>query len=362
MSKSLGNPTDLRLGRSTVLRASKYENLMPLLGGAAAPENLTEALDTLYATTWQLMRGEAIDQIFTATPFWFWLTSKDRLRSESGGKWIGIDLLYGKNTTVASLGKGGQVDITPTDGLTTAKYDWKLVAGSVVRFLMDDNMNRGQAQILSKVKADLVNLKLSMIDTLETMVSGLGNGNGGKDLNGIQSIVKNDPTTNPAAGAIGGIDAVANTWWRNQARAWSTVGMPVGDSDIAFNLRKLYNATSVGNDHPSLILTDVGTYEKYEASLTVILAPVDKAMNDLGFESIRYKGGAIVFGDSMPTGEARMLNERYLEFIYDPASYFTPTPWKSIPNQLDRVMQVVTQGELVTSNRRMHGVLTGIPA
>lgn len=348
--------------RNLVLRASKSK-LRPILGGAATPENLTEALDTLYTTTWQLMRKEAVDNIFTATPFWYWLTSRERIRPETGGRWIGIPILHAKNATVASVGKGGTVDITPPEAITTAKYDWKWVAGSIVRFLTDDNMNRGQAQIMNRVNTDLTNLKLSLIDKLETMVAGLGDGNGGLDILGIQSIVKNDPTTNPASppGNIGGIDAAINTFWRNKQRTWSVVGLPTGDSDIAFNFRILYNLCSVGNDHPSLILTEVSQYERYEASLTSILKPVNKEMNDLGFEALRYKGAALTFGPSMPANQAYFLNERYLEFVYDPAAYFNMTPFKEIPNQLDRVAQIVLQGNLVTSNRRMHGVLTAMP-
>lgn len=362
MSKTLSIvPTPLV--RNKVLRASK-SNVRPVMGGAAVPENLTEALDTLYTTTWQLMRNEAVDNIFTATPFWFWLTSKERIRSEAGGRWIGIPILHAKNTTVSSIGKGGVVDITPSDIETTAKYDWKWVAGSVVRLYADDKMNRGQAQIMSKVKADLTVLKLSLIDSLEEMVAGDGSGNGGLDILGIQSLVKDDPTTNPASppGNIGGIDAANNTFWRNKTQTWDGTPAVSGDSDIAYNFRLIYNACSVGNDHPTLVLTDVTQYERYEANFTKILAPVDAKFVDMGFEALRFKGAAVVFGPSMPAQKAYFLNERYMEFVYDPAAYFEPTEWKSIPNQLDRVMQIVLQGNLVVSNRRMHGVIHTMPS
>ena len=70
------------------------------------PVTLTEQLDSLYTTTWQLMRKEAIDNIFKATPFWFWLTAKERRRTEQGGRYIGVPLEYRKNETVQSFGKG----------------------------------------------------------------------------------------------------------------------------------------------------------------------------------------------------------------------------------------------------------------
>jgi hypothetical protein len=39
---------------------------------------------------------------------------------------------------------------------------------------------------------------------------------------------------------------------------------------------------------------------------------------------------------------------------------FDMTDWKPIPDQLDRVAQVVIKGEVTISNSRMHGVLSGM--
>ena len=329
---------------------------------AATPESLSESLNTLYSTTWQLMRDQSVDNIFTATPFWYWLYSKGRIRREMGGRWIGIQLLYAKNTTVASLGPGGTVDITNANTLTTAKYDWKYLAGSVVRLFSEDTENRGRSQIQNLAESKLKNLELALIDTLESQSLALGTASA-NDLVGLQSIVKNDPTTNPAdpPGNIGGIDAATNTYWRNQTRTWSTAGMSAGDADIAFNMRKLYNLCSVGNDHPTLGLTEDTQYERYEASLTNILRIVDKDMGDVGFEALRYKGMALAWSPSAPANELRMLNERYLEFVIESSADFHMTSWKGIPNQLDRVAQIVVKGALVTSNRRMQGVLITMP-
>lgn len=330
---------------------------------AATPENLTEKLDTLYSTTWQLMRSEIVDNIFLATPFWFWLSSKQRIRRESGGRWIGIQTMYAKNSTVGSIGQGGTIDISPQQIGTTAQFNWKWVAGSIIRLYAEDHINKGQQQIMSMIQAKTKNLELSLIDILETQSLGDGSGNGGLDILGIQSIVKSDPTTNPAStvGNIGGIDAATNSWWRNKQRTYSVTGMPTGDVGIVFNMRTLYNTCSVGNDHPTLALTDQTHYEVYEGSLTNILRIIDKDFGDVGFEALRYKGTALTYSPSAVAGELRFLNERYLEFVIEESADFNMTDWKPIPNQLDRVAQVVVQGNLTTSNRRMHGVLTAMP-
>jgi len=70
------------------------------------PVTLTEQLDSLYTTTWQLMRKEAIDNIFKATPFWFWLTAKERRRTEQGGRWIGFHLSIERMKLCSLSGRG----------------------------------------------------------------------------------------------------------------------------------------------------------------------------------------------------------------------------------------------------------------
>src|SRR5437870_3383485 len=154
-------------------------------GNPSAPASLTENFDSLYSTTWQLMRNEVIDNIFKATPLWWWMNDRKRVRRETGGRWIGIQLMYAKNTTVATLGPGGVVDITPQDPMTTAQFNWKWLAGSIVRLFSEDHQNAGQQQIMNLVRAKLKNLELSLIDKLESMGFGDGTGNGGLDMDGL---------------------------------------------------------------------------------------------------------------------------------------------------------------------------------
>src|SRR3990172_11613558 len=135
---------------------------------AATPENLTERLDQLYSTTWQLMRAESVDNIFKATPLAYRLYNKG-IRKESGGRWIGVQLLYGKNTTVKTIGIGGAVDIVNDELITTAKADWKWVVANVVRYFGEDTQNSGKSQIQNLMQAKLKVAELSMVDKFETM-------------------------------------------------------------------------------------------------------------------------------------------------------------------------------------------------
>jgi hypothetical protein len=315
----------------------------------AAPANLTEQFDTLYSTTWQHMREESVDNIFRATPLYYWLNSQKRIRRETGGRWIGVQLMYAKNTTVQTLGPGGVVDITPQDPLTTAKFDWKWLAGSVIRLFAEDRMNTGMQAIMNLVQQKLKNLELSMIDKQELMGFADGTGNGGLDFDGLGNLVS---TTSGLT--VGGISSSAQTWWDNLRRTY------VAGNGIRKELTTSYNTVSIGNDHPTFGLTTQSIYEMYEDTLTNVLRIQSNLFGDAGFESLGFKGAGVCFAPSCPATNFYWLNERYIEMVVETGADYVMTDWKPIPNQLDRVAQVVTMGNLVTNNRRMQMVLTAV--
>ena len=118
---------------------------------------------------------------------------------------------------------------------------------------------------------------------------------------------------------------------------------------------------TIGNDHPSFLFTTQAVHEAYEATLVNILKveQTPPGLGDMGFEVLRFKGAGITFSNhsSFPTGFMYMLNERYMELVISSGSDFAMTAWKQIPNQLDRVAQIVMRANAVVNNRRMHQLL-----
>ena len=316
------------------------------------PVTLTEQLDSLYTTTWQLMRKEAIDNIFKATPFWFWLTAKERRRTEQGGRWIGVPLEYRKNETVQSFGKGDTISTQDTDPLTMAKYDWKYVAGTIVRYYQDDQQNRGKAQIMSLAKAKFRNLEQSLIDKLEADLFGDGTGNSGKDIHGLGLLVSENGT-----GVVGGINASNETWWKNQYKDMTN---RTPTTYLLSDMRTMFNDCSKGNDTPTIIVTDQSSYELYEDEVMEQKQIVNKELGDAMFENILFKGRPLVWSPSCPAGSMYFLNDRYLEWVADEAINFEMTDWKPAQNNLDRVAQIAVAGNLICSARSRQGVLFNI--
>ena len=287
----------------------------------------TEQLDTLYTTTFQLRRKTIVDQIFTATPLWYTLTKKGKRRTESGGRWIEVPLQYAKNETVTFFGKGDTISINDTQPLTVARWNWKYLAGSVVRYFVDDQKNRGQSAVINLMNAKIDNLQTSLVDKLETSLFGDGTGDSGKAIDGFGNIIAETTTS----GTVAGIDRASYSWWRNQATNMTGLSASI-------NLRK-YMATKF-NDcgqqgegvtrFPDLIITTQTIYEYYESECLEIarINIGDKTLADLGFGDLAYKGRPMTWSPAQTADNMYFVNTAFLEWVADPIANFDMTELK----------------------------------
>lgn len=316
---------------------------------------LTEQLDNLYTTTWQNMKSVLGDNIFDATPFWFWLRDHGGLDQVPGGRFLTEPLRFAKSDNVKFVQKGDTADLTDKEFLTVAKYEWRYLIDSIVRFGIDDQQNRGKNAIMSLMKAKLDNSKDSLIDQMETSLFGQASDDSGIGFHGLQDIVADDPTA--SAATLGGIDPSTETWWRNQTEDKTGESMA---TTLRESMTTMLNncMNNLRQDRPDIIVSDQTSYEAYEDIMVENQKRITNAkLGDAGFEHQVFKGIPMIWSPSC-TQRMYFLNTRFLRFKYDPQMFFDMTEWKAIPNQVrDRAAQVITAGNLVTGRRRVHGVL-----
>jgi len=314
--------------------------------------SLTEAIDNLYTSTWQHMKGTAVDNIFTATPFWFWMKENGKLRTQSGGRHILEPLEYAKNDGVKFLGKGGTVSLNDREFLTEALFDWRYLVAPLVRFGVDDQVNRGKTKILSLVNAKLSNAENSLIDTLETtLFANVGAAGGAFD--GLQHLVQDDPTSSTV---VGSINQSTNSWWQNQKHTLTGVSFATSGVD---EMRTMLNecANNRMKDRPDILLSGQVPYEYYEDAALAKLEIQNTKLAEMGFDHQTFKGIPMVWSPACGT-RIYFLNTNYLSFVYDPAMFFDMTEWKPIPEQVnDRAAQIATACTTTTSRRRVQGVI-----
>jgi hypothetical protein len=316
----------------------------------------TEQLDDLYTSTWNNRASTVTDNIFTGTPTFKLLKSKGGIKlNGTGGRYLEIPLSYAKNETISSLDKGDTISISDTKFLTVAQYEWKFVAGSIVRYYVDDAKNKSKQQHLNLVNAKIDNLERSMIDKFETMVFSDGTGNNSKDIEGLGNLVDATPTS---ARTVGNIPQTTYTWWQNKMSSSS------GSASVYLlgDMRTLYNNCSTGQatDLPDMLVTTQTVYEYYEDEVQEQKQIVNQTSGDAMLITVTFKGMPLVWSSQCTAGYMYFLNSKYIGLNVDPDINMTMTEWKVIPNQLDRVAQIVWKGNLIASRRASLGLLKGI--
>ena len=330
----------------------------------------TQFLDNLYTTTWQARMAGVADNVFAATPFWFWMKDKGRMRPQRGGRFIEENLEYAANNNITWVAKVSTVDLSDFEFLTVAQFQWRYLAASIVRFGVDDQQNSGKAKILELAKSKIDNTENALITEFETrLCGGPGTQTAGTTtasapaFDGLQCLVADNPTTNSGGDGImiGGIDSsnALYTWWQNQYK--NMTGVSFATSGVSYMRTMLNNCmNNRREDRPDILVSDQTTYEYYENAVLAYLRIQNTKLADVGFENQTFKNIPMVWTPSM-ANHLYFLNTRFLTLTYDPAMYFDMTEWKPIPDQInDRAAQIITAATLTTNRRRVQGVISNI--
>lgn len=303
--------------------------------------------DALLSTTLANYRDKLTDNVFTARPLTYWLSDKGRIRTESGGTKIVEQLIYGQNDTVKSYSGYETLSLTPQEGISAAEYDWKQYGASIAISGIEEAKNNGEHAIINLLEAKIMQAEESMREGFNQMFFADGTGNGGKNWNGLGNLVEN-------ANIVGGIDSAlpGNEFWRsyeeNTAEALSLLKMATA-----------YNSVSVGNDHPDVILTTQTLFEKYESLLQPQLRYTDTKTADAGFQNLLFKSAPIMYDVHAPAGTMYFLNSKYLKLVGHTDKWFAQTEFVRPENQDARFALIMCYGNLVVSNRKKQGKLTG---
>ena len=304
-----------------------------------------DSLQVLLSTTLSNYRAQLTDNVFTARPLTYWLTDKGRIRMVNGGVKIVEPLIYGTNGTVGSYSGTDTISLTAQSGITAAEYDWKQYAASIAITGIEEAQNNGEQEVINLLEAKIMQAEESIREGMNTMFFGDGTGNSGKNWNGLANIVDN-------TGSVGGIDATStNTWWRSYKETTATA------LTIA-QMLTAYNTTSVGNDHPDVILTTQTLFEKYETLLQPNLRYTDTKTADQGFQNLLFKAAPVMYDTGCPAGNMFFLNSKYLTLVGHSDKWFAQTDFIRPENTDARYALILSYGNLTCRNRAKQGKLT----
>lgn len=318
-----------------------------------ASPNLSE----IVTTTLRNRSAEIADNVSDNNPLLMRLKQRGKQKPVSGGRTIVEPIEYAENSTFKRYSGYETLDISPSDVLTAAEYEFKQAAVAVSISGLEMLQNSGKEAILDLLESRVENAIRTMTNNIGSDIYSDGTADGGKQIGGLQLLVADVPTS----GTVGGIDRGTYTFWRNQA---TVSGTAASSSNIKSRMNALYNSMVRNSESPDLLVADTNYYTFYEESLQDIQRITSDTMANSGFQSLKYKTADVVngggFGGGCPTNHMYFLNTEYLK--WRPHTDRNMVPLENADrfavNQDAMVKLIGFAGNLTTSNASLQGVLT----
>lgn len=356
-----------------------------------APSSRTLNYDALLTSTLDNYRDQLTDNIFASNVLLSAIKKSGGYQTRDGGDKIKVPLMYGK-TPVTSYSGYDVLDTTPTEGMTSAFFDWRQLATPIAISRIEERKNSGEAQLFELLKGKIQQAEMSLTEEVNYQLLGKTfessvavSGNGGKDLDPLALLIPKNPSS---AVSIGNISQSTYSWWRPRVIDGSTDGATSQDTgtvrgfdlntwaELHAALRALHNYCSRGaGGSPNMIICDPAGFETFEASLADKTRYTQQTDGSLAFDNIMFKKGVPMYWDEMvpdlengvdytsgsnAASTFFMLNTKYLQFVVDSQTNFITTPFAKPENQDAKVAHIMVYGNLVCQQRRKQGMLYGV--
>ena len=120
---------------------------------AAPSSTFTE----LVSTTFRNHSKEIKDNLSNRNALLKYIMKKGNYRTESGGTTIALPLDYAANNTYQRYSDWDTLDISASDVITAAEYEWKQIALNVVSSGRELRVNSGGSKIINLAKTKMKN-------------------------------------------------------------------------------------------------------------------------------------------------------------------------------------------------------------
>jgi len=295
------------------------------------------------------------DNVETHNPLLARLRALGNTSSVSGGVKILENLEYAENSTFKWYSGLEVLDISSSDVLSSANFEWKQANANVVFSGLEKMQNASREQMHNLIKARISNAERTMSNQLADALFLSNTENGGKSPGGLQHLVADDPTS----GTIGGIDASAQSWWRNQLYDFSVESVTSSSTTIQAAMNRNHINSMRNRDMADFYVAGTTYFTHYLESLQSNQRFTDDTTAGAGFRSLKFWGGAadVFFDSSCAAQRMYGLNTDFIYFRPHTQRNFVTLPDKVSVNQDATVVPLYWAGNMTVSNRSLQSVI-----
>ena len=310
------------------------------------PTNRSNERLTMFMT--EIGEKKPIDNYFSQHAAWDLLMKKKIMKS--GGRQIGFPIDSGENPTVADFSDADVFDTTVPNTALWVAYPYVHKGGTVTILGEEQRETDGADHKIFDVMDHRRN------NLLETIFKGYTT-----DLFATSQVAGKINSLNiliDATETIGGLAVATDAdWVSTETSSGSFASQGLSD------MRTLYNTLSGKKAMIDVILTTQSVYEYYENEVDPDVRYAQaQGVGGRGFKTLEFKSLPITWDVNATSGILYMWDSKYTYLACDTGWNFDFEPFVTPANQKLSVSKFANRCQLVTTNRRTTGKLTGISA
>jgi hypothetical protein len=307
----------------------------------------------LVTTTYRKHRSQVKDNISNRNALLKYIKRRGNSVTADGGLTIATPLDYAENSTFQRYSDWDILNISQSEVLSAAEYQWRQIAINIVASGRELRINSGDSQIVSLAKSRMKNAIRTFQNNFSSDLYSAGSLT--NQINGLQAIVA-DTNTN----TVGGIDANVWTFWRNYVFDLSVESVTISATTIenGVMLPMWLQIDRGPDDQPDLIVFDSVYYTFFEGSQTSLKRYNDLSKGDAGFVTLKYKNADVIYdgGSGIPASHGYMLNTNYLQLVAHKDADMDEMSALHPVNQDGSIIPILWMGNLVCTNRKLQAV------
>ncbi len=272
---------------------------------------------------------------------------------DGGGVSLLENLKYAENGTFLWYSGYEPLSVEASDVLTSANFAWKQANVNVTMSGLEEVQNSGPERMHNLIKSRIEVAEITLQNNISASLYYSNTEQGGKAIGGLQHLVADLPTS----GTVGGIDAQAQTWWRNQYYDFSDAGPTASATTIQHAMNVINLRTERGTEHVDLIVAGETYFTYYEESLQAQQRFIDTSKAVGGFNGYKYKQASVFYDPNCSSTRMYMLNTKYLHFRPAKSRNFVVLKDKVSVNQDATVTPLYWMGNMTISNRSRQGIV-----
>jgi hypothetical protein len=316
----------------------------------------------LVSTTFRNHGKEFVDNTSHNNVLYASMMEKGNAKVEmDGGLTIVEPLDYEENSTYQRYSGYDLLNVSASDVLTSAEFQWRQVALNVTASGRELRINSGKSRIINLAKARIKNALRTFRNNFSFDI--YSDGTLSNQINGLQALV-----SDTGFGTVGGIDAGTWAFWANKVQSAAAPlqgggAVVVSATTIETQLMlPLYMALTRGDDQPDLIVMSNDYFAFFEASQVAnkrYASDTGPQNGKAGFLTLLYKKAKVVFdgGSGIPASHAYFLNTDYLGIVVHRDANLDVLEDAKPYNQDASVTPILWMGNMYVSNRALQGVM-----